>query len=58
MVMCSCSPFHFYHIELTHPRIYLRNENVNKLSDYSFIGAISFGGCSYGDMWCCSSILK
>lgn len=35
--------------------MYIRNENVNKLL---FIGAISFGGCSYGDMWCCSSKIE
>lgn len=48
MVMCSCSPFHFYHIELTHPRIYLRNENVNTFEKLlNFIGLLQPSNSMY-----------
>ena len=57
MVMLWVTDFVILLYRTTHPRIYLRiTKTVN--CKLLFIGAIPFGGCSYGDMWCCSSIYE
>lgn len=38
----------------THPRIYLRITKTVTCKNYSFIGAISFGGCV---IWCIAGLL-
>ena len=50
--------FSFYHIEREQKNVISEIKNGPLEKTTPFIGAISFGGCSYGGILCCSSILK